>query len=82
MNSLSGISIVSTLLSEWYEVHQRDLPWRQNPDPYKVWLSEIILQQTRVDQGLPYYEAILKKFPTVRSLAEAPLDDLLKYWQG
>jgi len=82
MNSVSGISIVSTLLSEWYEVHQRDLPWRRFPDPYKVWLSEIILQQTRVEQGLPYYEAILQRFPDVRTLAEAPLDDLLKLWQG
>jgi A/G-specific adenine glycosylase len=82
MNSLSGISIVSTLLSDWYGAHQRDLPWRRFPDPYKVWLSEIILQQTRVEQGLPYYEAILSRFPDVRSLADAPLDDLLKLWQG
>lgn len=82
MNSLSGISTVATLLSEWYEVHQRSLPWRQNPDPYKVWLSEIILQQTRVEQGLPYYESILSRFPDVKTLAEAPLDDLLKRWQG
>lgn len=86
MNSLSGISIVSTLLSEWYGVHQRDLPWRRfsdpYPDPYKVWLSEIILQQTRVEQGLPYYETILSRFPDVKSMAQAPLDDLLKRWQG
>jgi len=82
MNSLSGISILSTLLSEWYEVHQRDLPWRRFPDPYKVWLSEIILQQTRVEQGLPYYFAILERFPDVKALAEASLDDLLKLWQG
>lgn len=82
MNSVSGISIVSTLLSDWYEVHQRALPWRQFPNPYKVWLSEIILQQTRVEQGLPYYVAILERFPNVRAMAEAPLDDLLKLWQG
>jgi len=82
MNSVSGISILSTLLSEWYEVHQRDLPWRRFPDPYTVWVSEIILQQTRVEQGLPYYFAILERFPDVRVLAEAPLDDLLKLWQG
>ena len=82
MNSVSGISIVSTLLSEWYEVHQRVLPWRLNPDPYKVWLSEIILQQTRVEQGLPYFESILSRFPNVKALADAPLDDLLKHWQG
>jgi A/G-specific adenine glycosylase len=82
MNSLSGISTLSTLLSDWYGTHQRDLPWRRNPDPYKVWLSEIILQQTRVEQGLPYYESILLRFPDVRTLAEAPLDELLKCWQG
>lgn len=82
MNSLSGISTIPTLLSEWYRTHQRDLPWRRFPDPYKVWLSEIILQQTRVEQGLPYYESILNRFPDVRTLAEAPLDDLLKRWQG
>jgi len=82
MNLQSGISTVSTLLSEWYEVHQRALPWRQNPDPYKVWLSEIILQQTRVEQGLPYYQNILSRFPNVRSMADAPLNELLKLWQG
>ncbi len=82
MNLLSGISTVATLLSEWYEVHQRTLPWRQNPDPYKVWLSEIILQQTRVEQGLPYYQNILSRFPDVRSMANAPLNELLKLWQG
>jgi len=82
MNLQSGISIVSTLLSEWYEVHQRALPWGRFPNPYTVWLSEIILQQTRVEQGLPYYHAILERFPDVKALAEAPLDDLLKRWQG
>jgi len=82
MNSLSGISTLPTLLSEWYEVHQRALPWRQFPEPYKVWLSEIILQQTRVEQGLPYYENILARFPDVKSMAQAPLGELLKLWQG
>ncbi|MCX6307897.1 MAG: A/G-specific adenine glycosylase [Bacteroidia bacterium] len=82
MNLQSGISTVATLLSEWYEVHQRALPWRQFPDPYHVWLSEIILQQTRVEQGLPYYQNILSRFPNVRSMADAPLNVLLKLWQG
>jgi A/G-specific adenine glycosylase len=82
MNSVSGISNVSSVLSEWYRIHQRDLPWRRNPDPYLVWLSEIILQQTRVEQGLPYFETISQHFPDVRTLANAPLDDLLKLWQG
>jgi A/G-specific adenine glycosylase len=82
MDSLSSISTLPSLLSEWYGTHQRDLPWRRNPDPYRVWLSEIILQQTRVEQGLPYYESILSRFPDVKALAKAPLDDLLKLWQG
>jgi A/G-specific adenine glycosylase len=82
MNSVSSISNVSSVLSEWYRIHQRDLPWRQNPDPYLVWLSEIILQQTRVEQGLPYFETISQRFPDIQTLANAPLDDLLKLWQG
>jgi A/G-specific adenine glycosylase len=73
---------------EWYEENKRDLPWRQPsnqtelPDPYKIWLSEIILQQTRVTQGLPYYEKLVKNFPTVFSLAKAPQQEVLRLWQG
>ncbi len=75
-------SRIITSLIAWYAVHQRALPWRQSSDPYTIWLSEIILQQTRVDQGLPYYEKFLKEFPTVFYLADAPIDDVLRVWQG
>lgn len=66
----------------WYREHQRDLPWRQTRDPYRVWLSEIILQQTRVAQGMPYYLSFVETFPTVYDLAEAPEEQVLKLWQG
>lgn len=66
----------------WYREHQRDLPWRQTRDPYRVWLSEIILQQTRVVQGMPYYLSFVETFPTVYDLAEAPEEQVLKLWQG
>jgi len=66
----------------WYHEHQRDLPWRQTRDPYRVWLSEIILQQTRVAQGMPYYLNFVETFPTVYDLAEAPEEQVLKLWQG
>jgi A/G-specific adenine glycosylase len=82
MNSLSAFSIIAKRLSQWYETHKRDLPWRHKTSPYHIWISEIILQQTRVEQGLPYYEAITTRFPDVKTLAEAPLNDLLKLWQG
>lgn len=66
----------------WYEANKRDLPWRNTNDPYLIWLSEIILQQTRVDQGMPYYYAFAENFPTVKSLAAAKEDKVLKLWQG
>ena len=66
----------------WYEVHRRDLPWRRTRDPYAVWISEIMLQQTRVDQARPYYERFMGRFPTVADLGEAPLDEVLKAWEG
>lgn len=66
----------------WYHIHHRDLPWRQTREPYKVWLSEIILQQTRVAQGMPYYIRFLEAFPTVYDLAKAPEEQVLKLWQG
>jgi A/G-specific adenine glycosylase len=67
---------------EWYLEHKRDLPWRNTVDPYKIWLSEIILQQTRVIQGLPYYLKFIKAFPDVFSLAAAPEQEILRLWQG
>lgn len=67
---------------DWYTRNKRELPWRETQDAYKIWLSEIILQQTRVNQGLPYYVNFVDKFPDVFELANAPIDDVLKLWQG
>jgi len=78
---LHGISIQRALLG-WFEAEARDLPWRRTRDPYLIWLSEVILQQTRVDQGLPYYERFVEAFPTVQALASAPEDAVLKRWEG
>jgi A/G-specific adenine glycosylase len=66
----------------WYKENPRDLPWRGTLDPYKIWLSEIILQQTRVAQGLPYYNAFVENYPTVKDLALAPEEEVLRLWQG
>jgi len=71
-----------TKLIGWYEINKRNLPWRQTRDPYKIWLSEIILQQTRVDQGLGYYLKFVEAYPTINSLANANPDDIFKLWQG
>ena len=69
-------------LTNWYSKHQRQLPWRETKDPYKIWLSEIILQQTRVNQGLSYYLKFVKHYPTVQDLASATEEEVLKDWQG
>ncbi|MEO8147751.1 MAG: A/G-specific adenine glycosylase [Bacteroidia bacterium] len=66
----------------WYEVNKRTLPWRESGDPYIIWLSEIILQQTRVEQGMPYFYKFIETFPDVKSFAEADEHDILKLWQG
>ena len=66
----------------WYQKNKRDLPWRNTTDAYTIWLSEIILQQTRVNQGTPYFHRFAEKFPTVAQFAEAHEDDILKLWQG
>ncbi|WP_338039120.1 A/G-specific adenine glycosylase [Maribacter litopenaei] len=66
----------------WYHKNKRDLPWRDTVDPYKIWLSEIILQQTRVAQGMPYYFKFIEAFPTVEDLAKAEEERVLKLWQG
>ncbi len=66
----------------WYHANKRDLPWRNSNNPYFIWLSEIILQQTRVEQGLAYYERFVNKYPTIEKLAAAKEDDVLKLWQG
>ena len=72
----------SNKLVSWYQVNKRDLPWRNTANAYYIWLSEIILQQTRVVQGAPYYLAFVKAYPKVEDLANAPEDDVLKMWQG
>lgn len=74
--------VFSKTLISWYSVNKRALPWRQTTNPYNIWLSEIILQQTQIVQGLPYYEAFLKAFPTIFHLANAPESQVLKLWQG
>jgi A/G-specific adenine glycosylase len=71
-----------TTLRQWYEENRRDLPWRNTQDPYPIWLSEVILQQTRVNQGLPYYHKFLDAFPTLMDLAQAPHDQVMRLWQG
>ena len=73
---------ISSQLIDWYESNKRDLPWRNIQDPYKIWISEIILQQTRVVQGLEYYLRFIKRFPDVSTLANAEEQEVLKYWQG
>ena len=69
-------------LLAWYDSQKRDLPWRINRDPYRVWVSEIMLQQTRVETVKPYYIQFMEKFPTVKDLAEAPEEEVLKAWEG
>ena len=70
------------ILIRWYDENKRDLPWRNTKDPYRIWISEIILQQTRVAQGYDYYIRFVRRFPDVFSLAEAEEDEVMKYWQG
>jgi len=74
---------IAARLLAWYAKHKRDLPWRRDAhDPYRVWISEIMLQQTQVATVIPYYERFLARFPTVQALADAELDDVLKVWEG
>ena len=73
---------VSHILLAWYKTNKRMLPWRESSDPYIIWISEIILQQTRVAQGMDYFYRFTERFPDVASLAAAEEDEVLKYWQG
>ena len=73
---------IGTLLIPWYQENKRDLPWRATRNPYYIWLSEILLQQTRVAQGLPYYLKFVEHFPTIKKLADAREEDILNLWQG
>ena len=75
-------NIIANTLIDWYQDNKRDLPWRHTTSPYKIWLSEIILQQTRVQQGLPYYEKFITRYPTLKSLAAASEEEVLRLWQG
>ena len=73
---------LSDVLIRWYEANRRELPWRETRDPYLIWVSEVILQQTRVAQGLGYYNRFVGRFPDARALAEADEDEVMRYWQG
>lgn len=72
----------SDALCRWFGVHQRAMPWREFMTPYRIWISEMMLQQTQVDTVIPYFERFIARFPTVADLAEAPLDAVLKQWEG
>ncbi len=72
----------SDTLLRWYRSNKRDLPWRDSKDPYKIWISEIILQQTRVDQGIPYYFNLIRQFPNIQVLSEASEQSILNVWKG
>ena len=73
---------ISCRILAWYDVYKRDLPWRATRDPYRIWISEIILQQTRVAQGYDYFVRFIERFPTVKALAHAPEDEVMRMWQG
>ena len=76
------MSEIADKLIDWYGVNGRDLPWRRTRDPYRIWLSEVILQQTRIAQGMDYYLRFVARFPDVGALAAADEDEVLKLWQG
>lgn len=76
------LNIIQATLIKWYNENHRDLPWRHSPTPYQVWLSEVILQQTRVNQGMDYYLRFIERWPTVTDLATATEEEVLKMWQG
>ena len=73
---------IAPILLEWYAREGRDLPWRRTRDPYRIWLSEVILQQTRVAQGMDYYLRFTQRWPEIGALAAATEDEVLKLWQG
>jgi len=82
MNEHHAAEYFSNGLLLWYRRQKRDLPWRINRDPYRIWVSEIMLQQTRVDTVIPYYENFMNRFPNVKALAQAPEIEVLKSWEG
>ena len=82
MNPISQKSKIQFKLLRWFDKNKRDLPWRKTKDPYAIWVSEIMLQQTQVATVIPYYQKFLKSFPTLRHLAKANLSKVLKIWEG
>ncbi|SFI58832.1 A/G-specific adenine glycosylase [Thermoflavimicrobium dichotomicum] len=80
--SAETVQIIQQSLLSWYQNDHRDLPWRKNTDPYSIWVSEIMLQQTRVDTVIPYYERFMKQFPTIFDLAQATDEQVVKAWEG
>lgn len=82
MKNIEQKDIFRQRLLDWYEREKRDLPWRRTANPYYIWVSEVMLQQTRVDTVIPYYERFIEKFPTLTHLANAPEEQLLKMWEG
>jgi A/G-specific adenine glycosylase len=83
MDQVSGrLARFSMPLLAWYELNRRDLPWRRSRNPYHIWVSEVMLQQTRVETVIPYYHRFIDRFPTIEALSEAEEDELLKLWEG
>lgn len=82
MNHQTKKQIFSESLLSWYQANKRDLPWRKSRDPYQIWVSEIMLQQTRVETVIPYFQRFMEKFPTIESLATAKEEEVLKMWEG
>ncbi len=79
---MNKILTITHELNKWFEINKRDLPFRKTVDPYAIWVSEVMLQQTQVKTVLPYYARFMERFPDVKSLAEAPMEDVLKLWEG
>jgi hypothetical protein len=82
VDGTEDLAAIGQRLLDWYERHRRDLPWRRTRDPYAIWVAEIMLQQTRVETVVEYFERFLACFPTLADLARASLDDVLKAWEG
>lgn len=82
VDATEDLSVIGQRLLAWYERHRRDLPWRSTRDPYAIWVAEVMLQQTRVESVIAFYERFLLRFPSLEVLAAAPLDDVLKAWEG
>ena len=69
-------------LLDWFETHKRPLPWRRHYTPYEIWISEVMLQQTQMERGVSYFNRWMQRFPDVRSVAVAPEEEILRYWEG